>query len=146
MRRYKNIDSLCFHQVLFIVQIGALLISSMRVYIAPALGQAAYFTAVLSAPILVLLLGYHYFQEDRFRIARFLAFCAEVFFFIAYLGSLIYGIWEHSDVYGLQILFQKLLIIFIIDTLISGLAFFEYYFNRRSNYLRQASSLTGFSD
>ena len=54
MMRHKNTHNLCFHQMLFIVQVFALLISTlMRGYVDPALGQAAYFTAVLSAPILM---------------------------------------------------------------------------------------------
>lgn len=139
MIRNKSTCNLCFDQILFIVQVFALLISTlMKEYVDPALGQAAYFTTVLSAPILVLCLGHRYFQEERFRIIPFLAFCAELVFFALYFGSLIYGIRDYSSTFAEQILFETLLIIFTLDIVISGLGFIAYLLNLRNYCARQA--------
>jgi len=126
MMCHKNTHNLCFHQMLFIVQVFALLISTlMRGYVDPALGQAAYFTAVLSAPILMFCLGHRYFQEERFRLIPFLLFSAELAFFIFYFASLIYGIRAYGS-FAEQKLFESLLIVFSADILISGLGFATY--------------------
>lgn len=139
MMRHKNTRNLCFHQMLFIVQVFALLISTfMRAYVDPALGQAAYFTAVLSAPILMFCLGHRYFQEERFRLVSFLAFCAELIFFVLYFGSLIYGIRANSSTFAEQKLFESLLIVFSADILISGLGFIACRMKVRDCFAQKA--------
>ena len=139
MMRHKNTHNLCFHQILFLVQVFALLISTlMRGYVDPALGQAAYFTAVLSAPILMFCLGHRYFQEERFRLIPFLLFSAELAFFIFYFASLIYGIRAYSSTFAEQKLFESLLIVFSADILISGLGYATYRLKVRDCFSQKA--------
>lgn len=139
MIRNKSTCNLCFDQTLFIVQIFALLISIlMKGYVDPALGQAAYFTAVLSAPFLIICLGHRYFQEERFRIVTFLAFSAELVFFVLYLASLIYGIREYSSTFAEQNLFENLLIVFSVDIMISVLGFIAYRLKLRDYRVQKA--------
>lgn len=139
MMRNKNTHNLCFHQILFIAQVFALLISTlMRGYVDPALGQAAYFTAVLSAPILMFCLGHRYFQEERFRLIPFLLFSVELAFFIIYFASLIYGIRAYSSTFAEEKLFESLLIVFSADILISGLGFITYRLKVRDCFARKA--------
>ncbi len=139
MIRNKSTCNLCFDQTLFIVQIFALLISIlMKGYVDPALGQAAYFTAALSAPILMICLGHRYFQEERFRIVTFLAFSAELVFFVLYLASLIYGIREYSSTFAEQNLFENLLIVFSVDIMISVLGFIAYRLKLRDYRVQKA--------
>lgn len=139
MIRNKSTCNLCFDQILFIVQVFALLISTlMKEYVDPALGQAAYFTAVLSAPILMICLGHRYFQEERFRIITFLAFSAELVFFLLYFASLIYGIQEYSSTFAEQKLFENLLIVFSVDVLISALGFVAYRLRLRDCRVQKA--------
>lgn len=122
----KSVRGLCFHQILFLAQIFALLISFMVDYIEPSLSQLAYFVAVLSTPFLVLSFGYRYFQAERLRIGYFLQLTVELIFFIMYFGSLIYGIREYCVTLEHQKLYQSLLLLFIADTAISSLGFIMY--------------------
>lgn len=133
MYRTEGQRNLFFHQALFIVQVFAFLISALSDYIAPGLAQLAYLVAVFSSPILVICFGHRYFMEDKFRIQTLLPFCAELLFSIVYVSSMIYGTCDHTFTQPLRELFQRLLIVFIVDIVICGLGYVVCRFDNRGD-------------